>query len=451
MIETLRNIILNHHKPKIYGAAWDKGDGSELIRINNSIGKTALAGVDMIPVRNDFDYADIYKDIKDVTDSIGNVFVRIPKIYIRKVDTVNFKSWQISKKKWDNTWYLPWCFWDFENNRELPYIDYGKYTASNELIGGTNRLRSVPDQYPLVSQNIAEFRTEAANNNVGGAKGYQLLDIHAIDLLRTLFFIEFATIDSQSIMGGWTGGQFVTDHTAKAAESAVNRIIIANAQADLYAVGQPVSIGTTRGKNDIVNNRVITSIDVYDASNKAVSFDGDPANIAVGNMLYTVAWKSGFSSGIAAKSGSIGSNIIAKFPCVYRGIENPYGNTWQMTDGINISDYQSWICKNAANYESDVFASPYEQIGYLNANTSSYVGETGFDNNFPFIEIPKTIQYSDNIKYKDYYNQNSGQRIACFGSNWYEGPYAGLSCWRMGSSSTSAVTHIGGRLIRKAT
>jgi hypothetical protein len=26
--------------------------------------------------------------------------------------------------------YLPWCFWNFTNSRELPYIDVGKYTAS---------------------------------------------------------------------------------------------------------------------------------------------------------------------------------------------------------------------------------------------------------------------------------------------------------------------------------
>ncbi len=449
MNAALRQIILNPPKPKIYGVSWDKGNGSDLVRTDDARGKVATAGVDLNAVRNDFDTMEIYRDIKDVTDSLGNVFVRIPKFYIRKTDTAALKTWQISKKKWGSDWYLPWCFWNFTTGGELPYVDIGKYNASSENIGGTNRLRSVAGQYPLVSQNIVAFRTRAVNNNTGGLAGYQQLDISAVDVIRTSLFIEFATIDSQSVFAGWTGGNYSATHVATVAENSVNRIIVANAFANTYTVGQPISIGSSLGGNQVAANRDITAIDVYDASNKAISFDGVAVNIALNNIVYNSGWKSGFSSGILAKSGSIGSNTTAKFPGMYRGIENPFGNVWQWTDGINTNDRQSWVCKNAANYASNVFASPYEQIGYVNANTNNYVNETGFDSNFPFAEIPASTQGSL-IKYKDYYYQDAGQRVARFGASWNNGSTSGLSGWSLSGSSANARLDVGGRLVRKA-
>lgn len=429
-------------KPKIYGVAWNKGDGSTLTRINNSAKFTAKAGVDTSVAYNDFDRADIFKSITEVTDSLGNVFVRIPKLYIRKTDTATIKTWQASKKKWDNSWYLPWCFWDFTNNRELPYIDIGKYNAS---LSGDNKLESKSGKYPIVSRNIVDFRTYAQANGAG----YQQLDVHVVDILRTLFFIMFATIGSQSIMAGWTSGNYTATHVATVAESGVNRIIIANAFANLYAVGQPVSLGTAQGANNIAINRDITAINVYDASNKAISFDGAAVNIAIGNMIYNSGWKSGFSSAIAAKNGSIGSNTTAKFPCVFLGIENPFGNVWQFVDGLNINNNQSWVCKNAASYASNVFASPYKQLGYINANANGYVSKTGYDVNFPFAEITSEITASF-IKYKDYYYQALGQLIARFGAGWFGGLAAGLSYWTLNASSAIAFLYFGGRLVRKA-
>lgn len=199
----------------------------------------------------------------------------------------------------------------------------GKYNAS--LSDDGLRLESKPNKYPLVSRTIVDFRNKAVANGLG----YQQLDIHVVDILRTLFFIEFATIDSQSIGSGWTSGRYTATDLSTVDENSVNRIIVANATANLYAVGQPISIGTSLGGNQICKDREITAIEVYDTDNKAIYFDGSPVNIAVGNLLYNSGWKSGFSSTITASSGSNVSNINGKHPFMYRGIENPFGNVWQ--------------------------------------------------------------------------------------------------------------------------
>ena len=377
---------------------------------------------------------------------LGNVFIRIPKVYIRKLDGTSFRGWQISKHRHPG-FYLPWCFWDFANSKELPYVDIGKNKATKDA---SNRLESKPNLYPLVIDTIVNFRTFARNNNAGGLLGYQQLDIHVVDLLQALFYVEFATLNSQAIMQGYTTGQYLVTHTATVAETAVNRIIVANAHADLYRVGQAISVGTSLGGNQIFYGRNITAIDVYDASNKAVSFDGAAVNIAVGNILYNTGWKNGFSSGIAASSGSIISNTDGKYPCAYRGIESPFGDMFQFVDGVNINERRAWVTPNAADYASNVFASPYLQLGYVNHSADDYISAMGHDSNYPYAAFPTAVGGSTTTFYSDYYYQSTGQRIALFGGGGSSGASAGASYWDLRNTSSLTVVSLGGRLIRKA-
>ena len=216
----------------IYGVSWSKGESPILMRTDAAVGMTANAGIDNQTVHNDFDDAGIYRDIIEVTDSLGNVFMRIPKFYIRKTDATNSKTWQISQHR-HKGFYLPWCFWDFATNRELPYIDVGKYNAS---LSDAGLLESKPDTYPLVSTTIVSFRNYARANNSGGLRGYQQMDIHVYDVLSTLFYVEFATLNSQAIMQGWTSGQYNDSHTAAISEDATNRIVVADSVAGQYRV-----------------------------------------------------------------------------------------------------------------------------------------------------------------------------------------------------------------------
>ena len=432
----------------VYGVAWDKSSNPTLTRINDSVGMVANVGVDNQVVQNDFDFAPIFGEMAEVYDNLGNVFIRIPKFYIKKTDGPNFKTWQVSKVRYAG-FYLPWCFWDFATNRELPYIDVGKYNAS---LGAGDVLESKPGTYPLISRTIVNFRNYARANNAGGLRGYQQMDIHVTDVLQTLFYIEFATLNSQAIMQGFTAGQYSASHTAVVGESNTNRIIVANTTADLYRVGQAISIGTAQGSTAVFYGRTITAIEDYDAANKAIVFDGDPVDIAEGNVVWNSGWKSGFSSQIAASSGSIGSNIDGKYPCMYRGIENPWGSVYEFVDGVNITDHQAWTCKDAAQYASNVFAAPYEQLSYVNHDADGYPTAMGHDPGHPFAELPIAIQtsgISSSKYYSDYYYQAAGQRVALVGGVWNSGANAGLSCWRLSESSGATGVIFGGRLVRK--
>jgi hypothetical protein len=247
-------------------------------------------------------------------------------------------------------------------------------------------------------------------------------------------------------MKGYTEGQYTETHLATATEENAKRIIVANAHAALYRVGQAISIGTSRGGNEICFDRTITAIEDYGVDNKAISFDGDAVTITTGNMLYNSGWKSGACDNIAASSGVLTAND-GKYPCMYRGIENPFG-MWQLVDGVNITDNQAWVCKDARQYASNAFASPYEQLGYINHNANGYVQTMGWDATYPFAEFPTAINAS--LKYyKDYYYQSTGQRIARFGGDWLSWSSAGLSYWSLSASSSFASLIVGGRLLKK--
>ena len=424
----------------VYGVSWNKGSDPTLTRINDSIGMVSNVGVDNQVVQNDFDFAPIFGEMTEVIDSVGNVFIRIPKFYIKKTDGFNFKTWQVSKVRYAG-FYLPWCFWGFDKGVELPYIDVGKYSAS---LSADNKLASISDAPPLVNRNIVQFRDYAKANNVNGLAGYQQLDIHIIDIIRTLMFIEFGTLNIQDIMQGYTAGRYGSESDlATVAETATNRIVINNASAEQYRVGQTISIGTSRYSINICYGREITDIIDYDADNKAISFNGDPVDITVGNFLTNSGTVNGFSKKIASSSGSIGDNTSGKYPCVWRGIENPFGNIWQFVDGINITDNQAWVAKDAEVYASNLFTSPYEQLGYINANTNGYPKEMGYDRQNPSAELPIALGGGSSSYYSDYYYQEAGQRIARFGGSWSDGSSAGLSYWNLNNSSANTNVNIG--------
>ncbi len=427
--------VMGKSEAKIYGVSWGKISSPILTRTDDAIGMVANAGVDAQVVQNDFDDAEIYKWIKEVTDDYGNKFIRVPRFWIEKTDGVGYKTWRISRLPFGNS-YLPACFVN------ASYIDIGKYDAS---LSADNKLQSKTGEFTLINKSLVNCRSYAMNN---GANYYQL-DIHIVDILRTLFFIEFATLNSQSIMKGSSNNPFNASHTATVAENSVTRVIVANATAGLFVIGQTVGLGTTVGGNQIFSNRIIQSIEVYDALNKAINVNGTIFNVSIGNIIYSLGWIAGATNSVVAKSGSLISNSNGLYPCKYRGIENFWGNIAQYLDGVNInSDYQSWICLTPANYNSNLFVPPYEQLNYINSNIDGYIMAMGFDNNHPFAEFPTEIGGSSTTYYSDQYYKNIGQLCVRFGGYWSGNVLNGLSHYDIRYPASYTAINCTGRLIK---
>jgi hypothetical protein len=299
-----------------------------------------------------------------------------------------------------------------------------------------------------------DFRTAAEANNTVDLLGYQQMDIHVYDMLQVLFYVEFATLNSQSIMAGYTAGRYNAADTLTADTSpAGNTLVVSNEVGANYKVGQAISVGTTLGGNQRFYGRTITAIDADTPSSGSttITFDGDAVELFIDDILYNTAMKTGFSSKVAASSGSISSNSDGKHSFSYRGIESLYGDIFQFVDGVNINDLRAWICRDANDYASNLFASPYEALSYINHNNNGYAVEMGFDSDNPFAAFPTSIIGGGNNKYySDYYYQATGQRVALVGGYWVSGSLAGLSVWYLLFASTYMSVSIGARLLKKA-
>ncbi len=237
----------NYANSKIYGVTFS--NSATGTRTDSAVGAT-YSGTTAIT--SSFDTEEIYSEITEENDSYGNVFVKIPKFYIKKTkSTGNIWTYQISKTKVDSDYYLPACFVDEASYTVLPYILVGKYDASLNV----NKLESKTGTIPLVSQTIAQFRTAARANGAG----YQLLDIHVWDVIQTLFYVEFATLDSQSIMYGYA--------------ASTNTVKLNNGTADsISKTGSPTSntSGTNamkyRGIENLWGNiwQFVDGVNIYD-------------------------------------------------------------------------------------------------------------------------------------------------------------------------------------------
>src|SRR5699024_5927351 len=190
----------------------------------------------------------------------------------------------------------PALFWDFTNEKELPYYDHGKYEAS---LSDENKLESKPGKHPLVEKSIVECRNYAEANGVG----YQQNDVHAIDVVQTLFYIEFATLGSQAIAKSYTSGNYNSSHKIIVAKESSYRAIVTNSTAEGYEVDRTIGIGTNTYSNNVSNtSRLITKVEEYDADNKAIYFDGEPVDTSIDDVIANRASITGFSKDILAQS-----------------------------------------------------------------------------------------------------------------------------------------------------
>lgn len=423
-------------------SAWERTD--------NAVGLVANATKDGGTVQNDFDsiypWSDIitynYDTINNVITaylgdnnfafdgSNGEVLTRIPEFYYKRYRDGEYEYIQISK-------------YAIEGFIKSPAFSVGRYDSSYD---GT-KLHSVSGVVPEVNRNISSFR----NLSRALGTGFGQLDYHYF-LLQMLYLVEYADFNSQSKLGnGITSCRTGDSDKALVAESSVNRIIVNTSGANNYKIGQQVSIGTSGAWNwSVAKNRTVTSKEAYDnggVTGTAVYFDGDAVNIAVGNALWSTGQKSGHCDTLGMKSGCLAND--GKSAIIYRGIENIFGNVYQFVDGINIKDYQAYICYDPEEYVSDKFTSPYQVLSYINSsNTNVWAKALGYDDNNPLVALTTETGGSNSTNMCDYYYSNTGNRIALVGGFWRHTTYAGLWYWRLNSASSFTLYNFGSRLLR---
>ena len=187
-------VVFKNALASIYGV--DKvgsSDPNALERTDDAIGLSYTRGISKIT--SDFDNCYPWSDMQKITDSHGNVFIKIPKFYskITKNTDGTYKH-QISGTKYPG---FSTLFVDGKGN-EINFIFVGKYEGSYNSTSAC--IMSKSGQTVKVSTTRSDYRT--ACMKVG--KGYQQYDFLIDAIIKELFLIEFATTNSQSVMVGYT-------------------------------------------------------------------------------------------------------------------------------------------------------------------------------------------------------------------------------------------------------
>ena len=439
-------------KGNLYGIKRKVNDNTSPAweRIGDSIGLVAKATKNGETVQNDFDsrypwsefisynYDVIKKKINayygDPTFKFdgtnGEVLTRIPEFYWKR-EIIN---------GYEYIYIADYAIAGFNKSEEF---SVGRYDA---CIDEDGKLHSYSGYSPSTNKNITQHRDAAKLLS----DEFCMIDYRYF-MLQMLYLVEYANYNSQSQLGnGIIGIRYNANDKAIIAQERTNTIVIATN--DYFKVGQQIAIGTTVDGVSICKDRTITKITEYSkdtTEGTAITFDGDPVNIAIGNIIHACAQKEGGCDSLGMKSGCLAND--SQHAVIYRGIENIFGNVFNWIDGLNIQNYQAYICRNPKEYISDKFEVPYIKLGYVNCNEKDmYIKKLGFDEKNPDIALPIEIGggAGSSSGMCDFYYSSEGNRVALVGGNFYDGSYAGLWCWYCHSSSVASGLSCGARLLK---
>lgn len=450
MEEAIKKAITK--KGNLYGIKRKVNDNTSSAweRIEDSVGLVAKATKNGEEVQNDFDNRYPWSEIISYNYNVeekkinayygdptfkfdgsnGEVLTRIPEFYWKREIIDGYEYIYISD----------YAIAGFNKSEEF---SVGRYDA---CIDEDGKLHSYSGYSPSTNKNITQHRDAAKLLS----DEFCMIDYRYF-MLQLLYLVEYANYNSQSQLGnGIVSMRYTASDKAIIAGETTNTIVIATN--DYFKVGQQIAIGTTVDGVSICKDRTITEIAEYSkdtTEGTAITFDGEPVNIAIGNIIHACAQKEGGCDSLGMKSGCLAND--SQHAVIYRGIENIFGNVFNWIDGLNIQEYQAYICRNPEEYTSDKFDGSYIKLGYMNCQERDmYIKKLGFDEKNPDIALPIEIGggAGSSSGMCDFYYSSEGNRVALVGGGFYYGAVAGLWYWLCNSSSTVSSLNCGARLLK---
>ena len=139
----------------------------------------------------------------------------------------------------------------------------------------------------------------------------------------------------------------------------------------------------------------------------------DPQSIMAGACAASDVWPSGACDNVRASSGSLKDNTSGKYPCKYRGIENPWGNQFRWRWDVLVKDRVPYVLTDPAKYAKGKVTADYTPLNYKISDCDGWADEFGLDPAFPNVRLPIEVANSyDKSGYGVYFWQ------------WSEGTYA---------------------------
>lgn len=361
------------------------------------------------------------------------VLTEYPGFYLKRWRDDTYEYVQISAGAFDGAVYIePW--------------EWGRYPSS--LMG--NKHVSMSGKHPDCRINRATVR---ARSKAAG-EGYYSMDSTSYWAYSMLVLVKYASLNTQEkVCKGYCYLRYTDQDKALVAEQSTNRIVIALATAaNEYLVGNAVEIGTSLGEAQVAKQRLITRVEDYSngsVTGKAIYFDGDPVNIAVGNIISHCANISGTTDSLGMRDGCLVND--GKHAMLLLGHE--HNGQYAFVDNVNRYQGTLYVCyDNTATKDNVGGTDPnYKALSFALPTTSGWQLLEGFDPEHPLEMWCEKLGGSSVGKGNGAYlwsNNNAAWCVLCVFGNAYDGAVAGLPCVGAGGSG-SAYWNIGGVLLKK--
>ena len=362
------------------------------------------------------------------------VLTEYPGYYLKRWRDDTYEYVQISAGAFDGAVYIePW--------------EWGRYPSS--LMGSKHV--SMSGKHPDCRINRATVR---ARSKAAG-EGYYSMDSTSYWAYSMLVLVKYASLNTQEkVCKGYYYLRYTDQDKALVAEQSTNRIVIALATAaNEYLVGNAVEIGTSLGGAQVAKQRQITRVEDYSSGSvtgKAIYFDGDPVNIAVGNIISHCANISGTTDSLGMKDGCLAND--GKHAMLLLGHE--HNGQYAFVDNVNRYQDKLYVCyDNTATKDNVGDTDPnYKALSFAFPTTSGWQLLEGFDPEHPLEMWCEKLGGSSVGKGNGAYlwsnNKAAWSVLYVFGGA-INGAYAGLPYVYAINGSGFAYWGFGGVLLKK--
>ena len=362
------------------------------------------------------------------------VLTEYPGYYLKRWRDDTYEYVQISAGAFDGAVYIePW--------------EWGRYPSS--LMGSKHV--SMSGKHPDCRINRATVR---ARSKAAG-EGYYSMDSTSYWAYSMLVLVKYASLNTQEkVCKGYYYLRYTDKDKALVAEQSTNRIVIALATAaNEYLVGNAVEIGTSLGGAQVAKQRQITRVEDYSSGSvtgKAIYFDGDPVNIAVGNIISHCANISGTTDSLGMKDGCLAND--GKHAMLLLGHE--HNGQYAFVDNVNRYQDKLYVCyDNTATKDNVGDTDPnYKALSFAFPTTSGWQLLEGFDPEHPLEMWCEKLGGSSVGKGNGAYlwsNNNAAWYVLYVFGVAISGAGAGLPCVYAIYGSGYANWYIGGVLLKK--
>ena len=361
------------------------------------------------------------------------VLTEYPGYYLKRWRDDTYEYVQISAGAFDGAVYIePW--------------EWGRYPSS--LMGSKHVSMSGKHPDCRITRATVRTRSKAAG------EGFYSMDSTSYWAYSMLVLVKYASLNTQEkVCKGYYYLRYTDQDKALVAEQSANRIVIAlTTAASEYLVGNAVEIGTSLGGAQVAKQRLITRVEDYSSGSvtgKAIYFDGDPVNIAVGNIISHCANISGTTDSLGMKDGCLAND--GKHAMLLLGHE--HNGQYAFVDNVNRYQDKIYVCyDNTATKDNVGDTDPnYKALSFAFPTTSGWQLLEGFDPEHPLEMWCEKLGGSSVGKGNGAYlwsNNNAAWCVLYVFGDASSGAFAGLPFVLADHGSGIADWYIGGVLLK---